>query len=129
MLTVGYVLYIIAVLAYSIYRYVYLYKTNKYDPNPFKREKMGKYEKILFVINLPIIYGGIFLIKDISTFYLLANLFVAYSAALIITISVLNYMVYQKCKEKKIIRNTFLYGGMITVLTTGLWLYVRGWHF
>ncbi len=119
-----YLLYVVAVFAYSIYRNINLFKTGRYDPNPFKKSKDGVYEKYSFVITLPIAIGPIFLLKEHSDLFALLIIFVVYTVVLVCSTSVLNYLMYRKSREKKILKDTIIFDAVITISTLLIWKYV-----
>ncbi len=119
-----YLIYTIAVFAYSIYRNINLFKTGKYDPNPFAKSKDGIYEKYSFVITLPIAIGPLFLLKERSELFALLLVFVIYSVILVCCTSVLNYLMYKKSREKKILKDTLLFNAVIAIVTTLIWKYI-----
>lgn len=104
-----YIILLVCILSYSIYREIALYKKGNYRPNAFTE---GKKNRLINGIMIIIILPSLFLIKHDENNIIAI---VAYVFGPIIAFKeiILNYLFYKKTKDKKILFNTITYSLMI----------------
>lgn len=114
------------VLVCSISRKVYLFKKDKYNPYPFRKEKKKVSDIVDIGIMILIFIGPYLFIKNVELLSILTVIFLCYSFCLIVSISVLNYLSYMKIKDKNIIIHTVTIDMMIIVISTCIFKYTMG---
>lgn len=100
-----YIMFLVCVLFYSIYRDILIYRKGNYKSYPPKGERRNRLFDIF--INA-ILLGGIFFIKD-DRMSILLIIFFIFAPIFTIRTFTFNYLKYKETKDKKIIFNTFMY--------------------
>lgn len=113
MLSYIYIIFLVCVLLYSIYRDISIYRKGEYKSYPFlKEEKRNVFFHIFVIVTL---LGCLFFVADDKFPILLTTLYIFAPIIFVQTIT-FNYLIYKKTKDKKIIFNTIIYILIATVV-------------
>ncbi|AFS79474.1 hypothetical protein Curi_c24790 [Gottschalkia acidurici 9a] len=113
-----YIIVFITILVGLIIREIYLFNKDRYNPYVFRRK--GKFLK-QFIVNLGVNIFIIVCIKNIKSTFIVLCIFSVYSFCLATCISILNYLSYNRIKDKKIIFHTASLIIMIVIILIFLW--------
>jgi hypothetical protein len=109
-----YIICVSLVPCYMIFRSIYLFKKNKYNPYIFGKNSKKSSSFLTICIALAMYICGIFFITEIKSLHILVYSFICFSVFLLICVNILNYLSFLKIKDRKIINHTVIFN--ITVI-------------
>lgn len=109
-----YIMFLVFVFLYSIYKNFLMHRKDKFLPYPFKMRENPLLFSIDILIIILFVLGGFFLITD-AEFPILLIMYYIFIPIFASQTIILNYLLYKKTKNKKIIFKIIIYAIIVVI--------------